>query len=172
MSTAGGVGGGGGGVGDGVAAYVSAADGVGVDGRLAASVSTAGGVGGGGGDVDDGLAAYVSAADGVGVDGRLAASVSTAGGVGGGGDDVDDGLAAYVSAADGVGCGANVVDGHDSLHGRIGFSCFYRLVGLVVKASTSRAVGKGFDSRLRRGSSHTSDFRIGTLVATLPGGLH
>ena len=30
------------------------------------------------------------------------------------------------------------------------FSAFYRLVGLVVKASTSRAEGPGFESRLRR----------------------
>ena len=49
----------------------------------------------------------------------------------------------------------------------------YRLVGLVVKASTSRAEDPGSKSRLRRdffsGSSHTSDFKIGTPVATLPG---
>ena len=47
-----------------------------------------------------------------------------------------------------------------------------RLVGLGVKASTSRAKDPGFDSRLRRdfsGSSHTSDLKIGTPVATLPG---
>ena len=47
-----------------------------------------------------------------------------------------------------------------------------RLVGLVVKASTSRAKGPGFESRLRRdfsGLSHTSDLKIGTPVATLPG---
>ena len=48
-----------------------------------------------------------------------------------------------------------------------------RLVGLVVKASSSRAEDPGFQSRLRRGdfsgSSHTSDFEIGTPVATLPG---
>ena len=47
-----------------------------------------------------------------------------------------------------------------------------RLVGLVVKASASRAEGPGFESRLRRdfsGSSHTSDLNIGTPVATLPG---
>ena len=45
-----------------------------------------------------------------------------------------------------------------------------RLVGLVVKA---RAEDPGFESRLRRdffsGSNHTSDFKIGTPVATLPG---
>ena len=45
------------------------------------------------------------------------------------------------------------------------------LVGLVVKASPSRAEDPGFDSRLRRWDffpgSHTSDLRIGT-VATLP----
>ena len=42
----------------------------------------------------------------------------------------------------------------------------------LVKASTSGAVDPGFESRLRRdfsGSSHTSDFKIGTPVATLPG---
>ena len=47
-----------------------------------------------------------------------------------------------------------------------------RLVGLVVKASASRAEDPGFESRLRRdfsGSSHTSDLKIGTPVATLPG---
>ena len=48
-----------------------------------------------------------------------------------------------------------------------------RLTGLVVKVSVSRAEDPGFDFRLRRGdfsgSSHTSDFKIGTPVATLPG---
>ena len=47
-----------------------------------------------------------------------------------------------------------------------------RLVGLVVKASASRAEDPGFESRLRRDfsrSSHTSDFKIDTPVATLPG---
>ena len=47
-----------------------------------------------------------------------------------------------------------------------------RLGGLVVKASASRAEDQGFESRLRRdfsGSSHTSDLKIGTPVATLPG---
>ena len=47
-----------------------------------------------------------------------------------------------------------------------------RLVGLVVKASASKAEDQGFESRLRRdfsGSSHTSDLKIGTPVATLPG---
>ena len=47
-----------------------------------------------------------------------------------------------------------------------------RLVGLVVKASALRAEDPGFDSRLSRdfsGSSHTSDFKIDTPVATLPG---
>ena len=47
------------------------------------------------------------------------------------------------------------------------------LVGLVVKASASRAEDTGFESPLRRdffsGSSHTSDLKIGTPVATLPG---
>ena len=47
----------------------------------------------------------------------------------------------------------------------------YCLVGLVVKASAPKAEGPEFESRLRRdfsGSSHTSDFKIGTPVATLP----
>ena len=49
------------------------------------------------------------------------------------------------------------------------------LVGLVVKASAYGAEDPGFESRLRRdfsGSSHTSDFKIGTPVATLPGAWH
>ena len=49
---------------------------------------------------------------------------------------------------------------------------FHRLVGLVVKASASRVEDPGFESRLRQnfsGSSHTSDLKIGTPVATLPG---
>ena len=48
----------------------------------------------------------------------------------------------------------------------------HHIVGLVVKASASGAEDLGFESRLRRdfsGSSHTSDFKIGTPVATLPG---
>ena len=48
-----------------------------------------------------------------------------------------------------------------------------RLVGLVVKVSASKAEGPGFESRLQRdffsGSSHTSDLKICTPVATLPG---
>ena len=47
-----------------------------------------------------------------------------------------------------------------------------RLAGLVVKASASRTEDPRFESRLCRdfsGSSHTSDFKIGTPVATLPG---
>ena len=46
------------------------------------------------------------------------------------------------------------------------------LVGLVVKASAYRAADLGFDSRLCQcfsGSNHTSDLKIGTPVATLPG---
>ena len=49
------------------------------------------------------------------------------------------------------------------------------LVGLVVKASASRAEGPGYESRLWRDvfwSSPTSDFKIGTPVATLPGAWH
>ena len=44
-------------------------------------------------------------------------------------------------------------------------SIAHRLVGLVVKASVSRAEDPGFDSRLRRGfsgSSRTSDLKIDT----------
>ena len=51
----------------------------------------------------------------------------------------------------------------------------YCLVGLVVKASTSGAEDPGFTSRVRRdfsGSSHTSDLKIGTPVATLAGAWH
>ena len=48
-----------------------------------------------------------------------------------------------------------------------------RLVGRAVKASTSRAAGPAFDSRLRRGHfsglSYTSDLKIETPVVTLPG---
>ena len=47
---------------------------------------------------------------------------------------------------------------------------YNRLVGLVVKASASRAEDPGFKSCSRRdfsGSSHTSDLKIGTPVATL-----
>ena len=46
-----------------------------------------------------------------------------------------------------------------------------RLVGLVVKVSASRAEDPGFESRLSwdfPGSSHTSDSKIGTPVATMP----
>ena len=48
----------------------------------------------------------------------------------------------------------------------------HRLVGLVVKASALRAEDPRFESRLRRdfsGSSHTSDLKNDTPVATLPG---
>ena len=46
------------------------------------------------------------------------------------------------------------------------------LVGLVVKACASRVEDPGFESRLRwhfSGLSHTSDIKIDTPVATLPG---
>ena len=46
------------------------------------------------------------------------------------------------------------------------------LVGLVVKTSASRTEDPRFESRLRwdfSGSSHTSDLKIGTPVATMPG---
>ena len=45
----------------------------------------------------------------------------------------------------------------------------------VVEASALEAEGPEFESRLRRdfsGLSHTSDFKIGTPVATLPGAWH
>ena len=48
----------------------------------------------------------------------------------------------------------------------------HHLAGLVVKGSATGAEDPGFESHLRRdfsGSSHTSDFKIGTPVATLPG---
>ena len=66
----------------------------------------------------------------------------------------------------------------------VGLACFpcrsasqlqNRLVGLVVKASASGAEDPGFESRLRQdfsGSSHTSDLKMGTPVATLPGAWH
>ena len=50
-----------------------------------------------------------------------------------------------------------------------------RLVGLEVKTSTSGAEDPRFECRLRRDSSwssHTSDFKIGTPVATLSGAWH
>ena len=48
------------------------------------------------------------------------------------------------------------------------------LAGLVVKASALGAKDPGLEFRLRRdfpGSSHTSDLKIGTPVATLPPGV-
>ena len=51
-------------------------------------------------------------------------------------------------------------------------SLLHRLVGVVVKASALGAEDPGFESRLRwdfSGSSYTSDLKIGTPVATLPG---
>ena len=52
---------------------------------------------------------------------------------------------------------------------------FHRLIGLVVRASTSGAEDPGFESSLQQdflGSSRTSDFKIGTPVATLLGTWH
>ena len=49
------------------------------------------------------------------------------------------------------------------------------LVGLVVKASASGVEDPRFESRLRRdfsGSSHISDLKTGTPLATLPGVWH
>ena len=54
-------------------------------------------------------------------------------------------------------------------------SVYNRLVGLVVKVSAYGAEDPGFESRLRRdfsGSSHTSDLKNGTQVATLPDAWH
>ena len=48
-------------------------------------------------------------------------------------------------------------------------ACLHCLDGLVVKASASRAEDPGFESRDFSGSSHTSDAKIDTPVATLPG---
>ena len=48
----------------------------------------------------------------------------------------------------------------------------YRLVGLVVKVSATRTEDPGLESLLPRDftrSSHTSDLKISTPVATLPG---
>ena len=54
-----------------------------------------------------------------------------------------------------------------------GLTCIhtYRLFGLMVKASASRAPDAGFGSRQGdfSGSSHRSDLKIGTHVVTLPG---
>ena len=51
----------------------------------------------------------------------------------------------------------------------------HRLAGVVVKVSASGEEDPGLDSRLRRdisGSSNSSDLKIGTPVATLPGAWH
>ena len=61
---------------------------------------------------------------------------------------------------------------HNDSKRRGRYQARHRLVGLVVKASASGAEDPGFESRLREifpGPSHTSDFKIGTPVATLPG---
>ena len=57
------------------------------------------------------------------------------------------------------------------IYGRAAVFHDYCLVGLVVEASASRAEDPEFESRLRRDFSgcHTSDLKIGTPVATLPG---
>ena len=58
------------------------------------------------------------------------------------------------------------------------YTCFLpilsnRLAGLVVKASASGVEHPGFESRRDfSGSSLTSDLKIGTPVATLPGAWH
>ena len=54
-------------------------------------------------------------------------------------------------------------------------STSHRLVGLVVKASASKAEDPGFESHWRQdfsGLSNPSDLNIGTPVATLPGAWH
>ena len=56
----------------------------------------------------------------------------------------------------------------------VSLSLLHRLVDLVAKASGG-AEDPEFESRLRRdfsGSGHTSDFKIDTPVATLPGAWH
>ena len=55
------------------------------------------------------------------------------------------------------------------------FMSFHCLVSLVVEASASGVEDPGFKSRLHwdfSGSSHTSDLKIGTPVASLPGAWH
>ena len=57
----------------------------------------------------------------------------------------------------------------------VSLSLLHRLVDLVAKASATGAEDPEFESRLRRdfsGSGHTSDFKIDTPVATLPGAWH
>ena len=71
-------------------------------------------------------------------------------------------------------CDGDSCKGRDPWSGR-SFCLPHRLAGLVVKASVSGAEDPGFESRLRlnfSGSSHTSDLKIGTPVATLPGAWH
>ena len=70
------------------------------------------------------------------------------------------------------GAGRSAVDQHACQHG---MQQIDRLCGLEAKASASRAKDPEFESRLLRdllGSSHTSDLKIGTPVATLPGAWH
>ena len=61
----------------------------------------------------------------------------------------------------------------NSAKGKGGCTSLEPLIGLVVKASASRAKDPGFDSCLRRrdfyGSRHTGDLKSSTTVATLPG---
>ena len=53
------------------------------------------------------------------------------------------------------------------------FQCRYRLVGIVVKVSASRAEDPGFESHFRGDfASHTSDKKTGTPGDTLPGAWH
>ena len=70
---------------------------------------------------------------------------------------------------------AQMLQHHTKLHSnfhRSLFVCDHCLIGLTVKASASRGEDPGFESHLHRdflGSSHISDSKIGTPVATLPG---
>ena len=70
--------------------------------------------------------------------------------------------------------GQSVSEGH-TYPGSSPAQSHHRLAGLVVKSSASGAEDPGFESRLRRdfsGSSHTSDWKISTPLATLPGAWH
>ena len=69
------------------------------------------------------------------------------------------------------GCCWDAKEARDSSNHQTFLIHFHRFVGLVVKASASRAEGPGFESRSRRdftGLSHTRDLNIGTPVVTLP----
>ena len=68
-----------------------------------------------------------------------------------------------------------ISSGHRTCRSCKTYEVHHCLVSLVVKASDSGVEDPGFEFRLRRdfpGSSHTSDLKIGTPVATLPGAWH